>query len=341
MKSVVITGDSLSVSRYDYDDAPRFNAWDCHIGMGSWSFTLREKFLAKAAQFRYADELRFNQPSVSGLSGDCDPRDAIFGEQIRTITPVNDRIDFQVESDSGILVLYFQKRTEHYCRFSLTVDGVRVKTAVDTYGDPSRYQGYDLLPVEVTCDNTLAVHTVVLSDFEYADDTPLVTLAGVSAETVSVALTGQGSRTAKFLCYHFEERIAAYSPDTLILIFGGNDMLFYSAEEYRFYLKNLFQKITGQFPFCRLVTLTIPPTLMPEGTINGKVYVTQQEWDDNQETYNRVMRELSHECGAEMIETANVFRSFPVSEWRYDNVHLTKRGNALLLEEVCKRLHLS
>ncbi len=332
MKSVVITGDSLSVSRYDYDDAPRMNAWDCHIGMGSWSFTLRNTLIASAKQFRYADEVVFQEPTVEN---GFDPADAVFGDRVRTVAPVDGRVRFTAESDTGVLVFYFQKRPNHYCRFSVMVDGVRAQTTVDTYGDPSRYQGYELLPIEVPCGKGRTMHEVELFGFECADDTPLVTLAGVSGERIEVALTGRGSRTAKFLSYHFEERIAAHSPDTMILIFGGNDMLFYSAEEYRFYLDDLFRKLTDRFPDCRVVAFTIPPTLLLDREIHGKVYTTQREWDENQEQYNRVMREVAAVYGTDLIETASIFEGVPFSQWRYDNVHFTKYGNQLVYEKIC------
>ena len=337
MKNIVITGDSLSVSRYDYDDQPRFNPWDCHIGMGSWSFELRKALIASANAFRYADEIVFCEPTVEN---GFDLADAVFGERVRTVAPVNDKIHFTVESDTGTVVLYFQKRPNHYCRFSVAVDGVCVQTAVNTYGDTARYQGYELLTIEIACDKGRTIHEVELFGFECADDTPLVTLAGVSGERIEVALTGQGSRTAKFLSYHFEERIAAYSPDTVILIFGGNDMLFYSAEEYRFYLDGLFRKLTARFPDCHVVTFTIPPTLLLDRETNGKVYTTQREWDDNQETYNRVMREVSAAYRAHLVESASIFEGLPVSKWRYDNVHFTKYGNSLVYKKVCDILNV-
>ncbi len=335
MKKVVITGDSLSISRYDYDDAPCMNAWNCHIGMGSWSFEVHRTLITRGHLFRYGDEVSFTEPPVAN---EFDVTDAIFGERVRTVAPVNGRVRFCAESDTGTLVIYFQKRPNHYCRFSLSVDG-RTCQEVDTYGDPSRYHGYELLPVTVACDDR-TVHEIVLSDFEFADESPLVTVAGVGAELVSVALTGQGSRTAKFLSYHFEERIAAHSPDLFILIFGGNDMLYYSSQEFRLYLDGLFKKLSDRFPACRTVLFTIPPTAVYNGSANGKSYTTQEEWDQNQEQYNRVIREIAAVYGACLIETASVFEGTPISVWRYDNVHFTKRGNKILYDYICRFLNV-
>ncbi len=70
------------------------------------------------------------------------------------------------------------------------------------------------------------LHDIVFCNFEHTEKFSLVTIAGVSSEPRFATISGQGSRTMKFLLYHFKERIAKYSPDMLILILGGNDMLY-------------------------------------------------------------------------------------------------------------------
>lgn len=39
---LVITRDSLSYNRYDYDENFHINAYDCYPDMGSWSFMLHD-----------------------------------------------------------------------------------------------------------------------------------------------------------------------------------------------------------------------------------------------------------------------------------------------------------
>ena len=332
MKKVVITGDSLSYNRYDYDEIPRVNAWDCHIGMGSWSFALRNKLITGTKCFQYADGLRFAEPSVADT---CDIADSIFGQRVRTIAPVNGRIHFSAQSDTGMLVFYFQKHPQNGCCFSLSVDGVPIEEPVDTRGDLTRYQGYDLLVVSAPCSRDRTSHEVVLSDFA-CDGDPLVTLAGVSGERMEVAITGQGGRTAQFLLENFEERIGAYAPDTLILIFGGNDCLVYSVQEYRRYLEELFRKVTDRFPDCRIVTLTIPPSAYCGETI----FADQEDMDRKQGQYNSAMQEVSRAFGAISIDTASVFQGVLPSVWRYDNVHFTKVGNEMLFRYLCDLLKI-
>ena len=51
---VLISGCSTSYNRHPYDDMPRSNATDCGVGMGSWSFRLRDYLLTPDPQFVYA-----------------------------------------------------------------------------------------------------------------------------------------------------------------------------------------------------------------------------------------------------------------------------------------------
>ncbi|MBE6749845.1 MAG: SGNH/GDSL hydrolase family protein [Ruminococcaceae bacterium] len=338
MKSLVITGDSLSYNRYGYDEIPRNDAWNCHIGMQSWSFRLRNLFLTSAEGFKYADELQFEEENVSGLGENCNLQDAIFGERVKTIIPKNDKIHFSAESNNGKLVLYFQKRPKNYCRFKISVDGVCNENIIDTNGEDGFYQGWSILSIEVSCDKNRNLHDVVLFDFEYTEFTPLVTLAGVSCEAKNAAVTGQGSRTAKFINYHYDERIRKYNPDKLIIIFGGNDCIRYGTQEYKANLESILGKVKTDFPSCEILGITIPPSRLYTGDANGKRFTSQEAWNDYIDEYNAVFKETFKKYGAEIIETAKVFEGIPTEKWRFDEVHMTTFGNDLLFDAVCKKI---
>lgn len=335
MKSLVITGDSMSFNKYGYDpETPRANAWDCHIGMQSWSFRLCQKFIASAPGFKYADDLSFEEENFSGIGEAFHPDDAIFGNRVKTIIPKNDKIHFTVESDTDTIVIYFQRRPQNYCKFSISADGIYHNDTTDTCAYDFFYRGWSILTVTLRCNKNQRVHEIVLSDFEYADDAPMVSIAGVSTEPRYAVTTGQGSRTAKFINYHFEDRIARFSPDTLILIFGGNDILFYSPEEYRQNLEIFFRTMKKRFKNCKIFTVTIPPSALYADTANGIKYDTQEDWDENQERYNSSMRILSEKYNATLIESQELFKEFPVEKWRFDNVHLSNFGNDLLFNKL-------
>lgn len=335
MKNLVITGDSLSYNRYDYDEVPRTNAWDCYIGMGSWSFRLRNAFLTAAPGFRYADELRYTAGAVTEIT---DVKNAIFGERCRNITPQDGEIRFEALSDNGNVTLYLQANPNKYCRFDIWVDGVLAAEKFDTFGRPEAFQGYALLTAELCCDKSRQTHEIVFKNFEYAENAPQVTLAGVSSMPRYAHVTGQGSRTAKFLLYHFEERIARFSPDVLVLIFGGNDCLLYSPEDYRGYLCEIFTRTRERFPACKLMTVTIPPSGKLDREIRGKIYASDAAWQENVAAYNAVMESLSADFDAVCIKTEQLFADIPVSAWRYDNIHLTKKGNDILYHKLYQTL---
>ena len=334
MKNLVITGDSLSYNRYDYMPDAIKNGWECPCGMQSWSFRLCQLFLSTAKGFKFANELNFNCETVSGLGEGFDPMDSVFGDKVITASPANGKIEFTAQSDNGTVVLYFQKRPNNYCRFKITVDGVCLDDKTDTYGNNAFYRGWNVFSVELACDKTQTQHQIILSDFEYADDKPKVTIVGVACEPRRAVVTGQGCRTAKFIDYHFEERVAAFSPDTLVLIFGGNDILYYSPEEYEENLEIFFGTMKNRFPKCKLITVTIPPSRLYTGLTNGKYYTTQEEWDENADKYNKVMIALSQKHGATTIVTEELFDGIPVEKWRFDDVHMTRFGNDMLFEKV-------
>ena len=332
MKNLVITGDSLSYNRYGYDDTPRMNAYDCHIGMNSWSFRLRNDFITSAPGFKFGDELKFSENTVPGMGNGIDDINAVFGKRVVTITPENDVINFSAESDTGEIVVYFQCRSDNYCRFNIFSDGKLVKKAVETYGDNSDFQGYGIKTVKFNCNKEKTVHKITLSDFECTENAPLVTIAGISTEERCAYLTGQGSRTAKFLLYHFNDRIAKYSPDMLILIFGGNDFIFYSECEYKIYLEKIFERIKREFPACKIITLTIPPSGKIKDEVRGIKIESDKELNIILDNYNNILETLSEKNGALCIKLKDIFKDVSPDVWRYDNVHLSNKGNDMLYD---------
>lgn len=331
MRNLVITGDSLSYNRYGYDENMCMSAFDCHIGMPSWSFRLRNAFLTAAPDFCYADALRFTKGTFAACA---EEKDAIFGAHCRAVTPCEDVISFEAISNNGCVTVYLQADPDAYCRFDVYVDGVLAVKGFDTYKEQHTFLGHALIPLELSCDKNLTMHEVRFTDFTYAEKPPCVTVAGVSSTSRHAVVTGQGSRTARFLLYHFEERIARYAPDAFVLIFGGNDCLFYPAEEYGTYLRELFSRMRERFPNCKCTALTIPPSAKLDREILGKTYTSDEEWQQNVETYNAQMRAACTAFDVTCLETAQVFAGISPKEWRFDNIHMTPFGNDLLFEAV-------
>jgi len=331
MKNIVITGDSLSYNRYSYDEVWRTNATDCFVGMDSWSFRLRKALITNTRGFVYADKIKIKEKKVLGIEDD--EKHSLFGSRVVTVTPENGKIHLMARSTSGKLAVFLQRRPKNYARFSVSVDGI-FKCRVDTYGAPHIHHGYAPLCIEFECDRSKENHEIVFSDFEFIEFEPLVTLAGISEEGCRVEITGQGGRTAKFILYHLDERVLSYSPDTLILIFGGNDMIYYSPEEYRFYLTEIFSKIKSSLPNCKIITVTIPPSAMPTYPVRERTFTNPEDFDEEIERYNTALKELSFEC----IDTKELFRGTPINVWRHDSVHMSRVGNNMLFNKIISTL---
>ena len=125
MKKLLITGDSLSYNRYDYDETPRTNGWDCHIGMQSWSFKLRNSFITSAAGFKYGNELEISGNAIETIDEKCFPlydkkdqenKDCNGTKQ--TEKSVDDRINhrtnrmFHIMGDDNLAVKKATKKTK-------------------------------------------------------------------------------------------------------------------------------------------------------------------------------------------------------------------------------------
>lgn len=330
MKKLLITGDSLSYNRYDYDETPRTNGWDCFIGMQSWSFKLRNSFITSAVGFKYGNDLEISGKAIETAN----ENNLIFGKKVSVCEPIDGKIEFKANSDTGSVVLYLQKSPSNYCRFDISVDGKTVKTGVDTYGGDYIHQGYDLIVIELPCDKR-EEHIIVFENFEHIEEnTPYVIIAGVSAEARFANITGQGSRTSKFLLYHFENRIATYKPDIMVLICGANDVLYFSPEKYGENLDRLISKTKQVSPGCKFVTVTIPPSKWISEIIQGEKYTSQEQFDALLAKYTAAMGEISEKHGAICVKTEEVFDGISSDIWRFDNIHMSKKGNDMLFEKL-------
>jgi len=339
MKNLLITGDSLSYNRYGYESEPCPNSTDCHIGMNSWSFRICREFIISAKGFKYGDELCFKETTVKGMGEGVDIINAAFGERVVTVMPEDGFVHFTAESDTGIIMLYIQCRKTNYCRFSITVDGVLQEKSVETYGEDGFFKGYGINALKLDCDKQKKTHEIVFSDFEYADTEPRVTIAGISNELRFAYTSGQGSRTSRFLLYHFEERIAKYNPDILFLTVGANDVTAHSEEEYGGYIRELFKKIRERFPNCKIFTLGIPLLAKVSDDVRGIKIDSDDELNRLAEKYNATLQASSKEFGAVCIDTKEIFEGISPEIWRFDNIHFSDKGNDMLFEKVCDILN--
>lgn len=346
---VLITGDSLSYNRYSYYDEPRMNAYECGVGMQSWSFRLRDRIYALDSQLILGNKLQFNCKAVEGIDSDsADKFAAAFSSNVSTLTPMGD-VNFSADIKSEKIVLYLQTRLENFCDFDIYVDGELRAKNVSTKGDKEFFVGYSLLPVVLDCDASLSTHTIEFKNIK--GDKPKVTVAAVGSKKIDINLTGKGSQTTRFFLDNFDERIGRFAPDLLIIILSANDRGRVAPEVMRKDLLELFARIFKVNKDCKILFLQPPHSHFgPKPHMDSGIYSSI----DTANVYNTVICDVIENLGKDWyrhpdldgnaeydIEVLPVYELFGVdnpSEWRADNIHLNQNGNNVLFKAVCDKL---
>lgn len=306
---IVVTGDSLSYNRYDYDPVHRLNAFDCFPDMSSWPFRLRDTALT-GCRFEYARDL-------TGISGIAAPN-RIFGEKSVTFT---DTAVFLYGRDILRITLYLQCLPEGGC-FDIFDNGRQVLTDVSFRGNPAFYHGMEYFSVTYTADRNCR-HEI---EFRGGGSG---TLLGFSGRDVKVYLTGQGSRRCDFFLDNFYDRIGRFCPSLLVFIIGANDEGSVSPVEFGQNLREVLRRTRGVNPACGFILLT------PTDQHNEN----KPESDEtpffsraSARLFNSEIKNAALEFGSSYVDTDMLFDRIPLGSWRYDNAHLTRFGSDMLYQ---------
>ena len=199
--NILITGDRIAYNRYSYDDTPRANAYNCGIGMESWSFSLRDRILSSSPQFIYGDELNFDCPTVLGIANHSEvPHTAMFQGRIQTIYPQKD-VSFEVPIQNDEIILYLQRRMDSPCTFDILVDGNLTVKDINTGGDMEDFAGYGLLPVILPCESSYRTYPVCSPNIW--GTTPAITVAAAARRYTNIILHCKGREpVSSFLDYY-------------------------------------------------------------------------------------------------------------------------------------------
>jgi hypothetical protein len=127
-KNIVITGDSLSFNRYDFDATFRTNAYDCMPGMQSWSFMLRDAIHRNDPYFTSAEDTIWGLTSATATFGNFSSYYGLFNNRGIDLNVKNNTDEFRIyvkqKSDNNNVVLYMQKLpNNNTCKFDIYVDG--------------------------------------------------------------------------------------------------------------------------------------------------------------------------------------------------------------------------
>ncbi len=338
---ILITGDSISYNRYGYDPSLRLNndAFNFGAGMGSWSFKLRDSIYFSDPQFIFGSEIEFNCPSILGLSNTSEiPNTEVFGGKIKTLLP-NGEVEFVVNIKSDNITLYFQQRIDYPCVFDIFVDGRLAVKDYSNKGDNEFFAGFALVTLPLSCNPNTENHIVRFSNIR--GENPKITVAGVGAENKTVTLAGRGNQCASFFIENFEERIARYSPDLLILIIGANDRARITIEDFENDLRTLFTKVYDYNRKCNLLLLLPPNAHNPDDlSCNISPFTSIEKASEYNAVAIRVCEEFSSRYDIDFFKTPDLFNNEKVEDWRFDNVHLNNFGNEILYNALLEKFKI-
>lgn len=325
---IVITGDSLSYNRYDFETEARLNAYDCLPGIRSWSFLLRDAIHRNDRWFQHGDEVSFSHKKSTSRFSLGNRSDYLFPFENRVLTG---RIR---ERDEGLVIRYFHHNETnkavlhfgrvpgtHSARFDIHVDGTYIRT-VDNNGTGRHYQGLEPFCVELPA---LAGerHEILLANWQSSEGEPLTDactmhLLGIGSKYTPIYLTGQGGRTASWIRDNLHSRVTFCRPHLVILIIGANDRISRTVEQFARDLRAIVAEIRLVVPDARILLLSPPPSSMTS---------TEREYDT-------CMEDIALASGCYYLDLYALFAPLPVEKWRFDDVHLNRCGNKLLFEAV-------
>lgn len=308
---VVITGDSLSYNRYDYDPVHRLNAFDCFPVMGSWPFRLRDDAIT-AGSFQYACDCELTGLDIP------DVLNRIFGD--RSVT-FEDSAVFLYRQDTPLITLHLQCLPDGG-RFDILDNGKRVLKDMSFRGNPAFYQGMAYFSVSYVSDGN-SRHEIEIRGSGTG------TLLGISDTSAEVILTGQGSRRCDFFLDNFYDRIGRFCPSLLMFIIGANDEGTVSHIEFGRNLREVLRLTRRVNKECGFVLLT------PTDQHNENDPESDQSPFFSRASarlFDSEIKNAALESGGIYVDTGLLFESVPLKKWRYDNVHLTRSGSDMLYE---------
>jgi lysophospholipase L1-like esterase len=349
---VVITGDSLSYNYQDYDATPRNNAVDCFAGMNSWSFMLRDAMFTSDPSWQYIEDMwGNNQVEIFGESTTCEFNAASMEQQFplhgRVATfrmNVNDNpaIGFRVFNTSNTDSMYFMQmmisdQASVSCNYRVLVDGVEVYPSLTNKSPPAnKFRGGEQRIISIPVPNDGNEHIVSFLNFTQAADTPeptgkvIFNMGGFTSVRTNCELTGTGGYTSTQLLSTWAQKVTNYNPDLLVCIVGANDAFQGTdIDLFKQNIRDMSSLAKASNSGCQILWLSTPYS-NEDLVLNS---VAQQ--------YVDALRSVCVEIGDNFIDIVSFFEMIPTSEYRFDNIHWTREGNALLSRYVAEVLGYS
>ncbi len=310
---IVVTGDSLSYNRYDYDPVHRINAFDCFPDMGSWPFRIRDAAMTEGG-FTYARGLTDMRSAAAP--------NRIFGGKAVTF---GGSADFVMESILPRIVLHLQCLPDggEFCVF---YNGRQVLSGVSFHGNPVFWHGMEWFSVSFEADKGCR-HEISFRGSGSG------TLLGISDRCVRVIPTGQGARRCDFFLDNFYDRIGRFCPSLLVFIIGANDEGSVGPDVFGRNLREVLRRTREVNPECGFILLT--PTDQHNA---GKPDSDDSPFFSRASAslFSAEIKSAAREFGGIFVDTCALFDGTALSEWRFDNVHLTRQGSDRLFDRLMK-----
>ena len=304
--SVVITGDSLAYNRYDFVDDSRMNAYDCPLGMKSWSFLFRDYLIRSTPGWKPASSLK-----LSGSFKRVPYFEWLPFEREGIILETSETTDIQIEGCPENL--YFITDPSKGALFE--IDG----KYVSIHGKTDIFEGY-----------SIEIHSCSSGILKNVESGSRIILIGGSDTRADIHLTGSGSKTAEWLISNSYERIFKYKPDLCLMIIGANNRRMNNPVSFKGALESLIGDLRKAG--CEIVLMTPPhSTTTDPDTGDDNIYhpdpvITKPILDA---TYD-----LAEQYNITMMDLFEFFSGYSSEIWRFDNTHFTKMGNRMIFDEL-------
>lgn len=339
---IVVTGDSLSYNRYDYDPTARSTSEAGKGGYKSWSYLIRDAFLinmpgwvhgvdclpsSKSSAYLIASESQLSEyyAPINGRHM-IYQFSAVGTKAILFVPPTVRAMDAGRSSDD--LYMYFLDGYDRGGTFNVKVfkrDGTQVGTTVSFANTPdsSYYLGLGMRSVKICSAAPSDVYKIEIEMTSITlGSSPYLDIVGFAASNLVWKNTGMGSQPSQWVKDNVASLITNHNPDITFIIIGANDpALNYTESQTYQNMKDTLASIRANTN-SEVILISMPVT---SSYSNGRA-----------QSRVRALRKVANEFECGFVDLYNVFRRMNTSEWRYDNVHFKRLGNQIVFETLAK-----
>jgi hypothetical protein len=193
------------------------------------------------------------------------------------------------------------------------VDGV----AYDNTSPTGHYYGAGYMLIPITAEKATITNVRKKSDGSVGS----LWVYGITGSTATVPkLTGKGAWTSGQILAEYSTLVQPYSPDVVFYIIGANDIGLNAVATFKSNLTNFVSNVRTTRPNAIVILISTPPT-SSFSKATAMPYITAG-------------REVALEMNTSFIDLWAALESIPSSYYRFDNIHFSASGDALVFNIV-------